>query len=134
MSMNVFGQDTRTPLVVERSAHNQVVVGGGAITTLLEDVSSIHAVYIDVFIKTTTDIKELSLVMYAANGTIAHTQQINGTISAGSTKAVRWGGSLEFNNTHPIPGQAIGQFYDLIVETDPASLDGLVSVWTAARS
>lgn len=134
MSMNVFGQDTRTPLVVERSGHAVAIAGAGATTTVLSKVASIHAVYIDVFVKPTVDLQSVSLVLYCANGQIAQTQQIHGNVTGGAIHAIRWGGSLEFNNNHPIPGQAIGQYYDVVVQTANNAANGTIDVWTAARS
>jgi hypothetical protein len=132
--MDMLGQEVRTPLTVEQSAHAFPILGAGATTTVIRTVSSIHAVYIDVFFKPSVALKTVSLVLYAANGTIALTQQIHGAVTAGTVHAVRWGGSLEYNNTHPIPGQAIGQYYDVVVETANAAANGTIEAWTAARS
>lgn len=132
--MNVFGQDTRTPLVVERSGHAVAITGGGATTTVLARVASIHAAYIDVFVTPTVALDSVSLVLYAANGKIALTQQIHAAIVAGVTHSVRWGGSLTFAAAPPSQGQAVGQFYDVIVKTDAGAANGTINVWTAARS
>jgi uncharacterized protein related to proFAR isomerase len=132
--MDMLGQEVRTPLVAELSAHRLFITGGGASTTVLQKVSSIHAVYIDVFVQPTVDLKSISLVLYAANGRIAKTQQIHAAVAAGVIHAVRWGGSLAFAGGTPTEGQAIGQYYDVIVETDNNAANGLIEAWTAARS
>ena len=134
MSMNVFGQDTRTPLVVERSGHDVAIAGAGASTTVISKVASIHAVYIDTFVKPTVNLQRVDLVLYAASGQIALTQQIHGAVTANTVNTYRWGGSLPFANASPTPGQAIGQYYDVVVQTANNAANGTIDVWTAARS
>lgn len=132
--MNVFGQEVRTPLVIEASAVGFPIAGAGATTTVIFNVSSIHAVYIDVFFQATVALDSVSLVLYASNKQIALTQQIHAAAVANAVHAVRWGGSLEFNNSHPIQGQAIGQVYNVAVTTANNAAAGFIKVWTAARS
>lgn len=132
--MNVFGQEVRTPLVVEASAQDVIIAGNGATTTVLANVASIHAVYIDVFMQATVDLNNVTLLLYAANKEIVFAQQIFGAIAANVARKVRWGGSLEFNNMHPIQGQGIGQVYDVQVTTANNAANGTMKIWTAARS
>lgn len=125
--MNALNQIVRTPLVSEQSVHNKAIVGGGVTTTVLSTVASINAVYIDVFVQPTVDLKHVYLILYAANGKIAWSQQIHGAITANTQQGARWGGSLG-------TGMAIGQYYDVTVTTANAALDGTIEAWTAARS
>ena len=128
--MNAFGQEVRTPLVIESSAVNFPLVGGGD-TVVIQDVPSIHANSIDVFFNASVAVTSVSLVLWAASGKISLTQQIHGAAAAGVTNAVRWGDGLLAVAGTPNQGQAIGQYYDVIVNT---ALAGTVTVWTAART
>jgi hypothetical protein len=128
--MNAFGQEVRTPLVIESSAVNFPLVGGGN-TVVIQDVPSIHANSIDVFFNASVAVTSVSLVLWAASGKISLTQQIHGAAAAGVTNAVRWGDGLLAVAGTPNQGQAIGQYYDVIVNT---ALAGTVTVWTAART
>lgn len=125
--MNALNQIVRTPLVSEQSAHNKAIVGAGATTTVLSTVSSINAIYIDVFLQATVDIKRIELVLYAANGKVAWTQQIYGALALNTPVGIRWGGSLG-------TGMSVGQYYDVIVVTANAAANGTIEAWTAARS
>lgn len=136
--MNVFGQDVRVPLVAEASGHNVPLPGpAGTSTTVLSNVASIHAVYIDVMVTSTVRIDRIDLVLYAANGDIAATVTIHsGNVAAGTPSIHRYGGSLQALSAGPFQvGQAIGQFYDVVVRNnDAGGNNGTVNVWTAARS
>lgn len=128
--MNMLGQEVRTPLVVESTAINFALVGGGN-TTVIQDVPSIHAKSIDVFFNSSVAVTSVSLVLYGASGQISLTQQIHGAAVAGVTHAVRWGESLLLAAGTPQQGEAIGQYYDVLVNT---ALAGTATVWTVARS
>lgn len=136
--MNVFGQDVRVPLVAEASGHQVLLPGpAGTSTTVLSNVASIHAVYIDVFVVSTVRINSIDLVLYAANGDIAATVNIHtGNVAAGTPSIHRYGGSLQVASIGTFQvGQAIGQFYDVkVTNNDAGGLAGRVDVWTAARS
>lgn len=136
--MNVFGQDVRVPLVTEASAHDAVLPGpAGTSTTIIRNVASIHAVYIDVFVIASVRINSVDLVLYGANGDVAVPINIHtGNVAAGTALQHRYGGSLQSVSVGPFQvGQGIGQFYDVLVtNNDAGGLAGTVTVWTAARS
>ena len=127
--MNMLGQEVRTPLVVESTAINFPLAGGD--TVVIQDVPSIHANSIDVFFNASVAVTSVSLVLWGASGKISLTQQIHGAAPAGQTNAVRWGQGLLAVAGTPNQGEAIGQYYDVIVNTAAA---GTVTVWTAART
>ena len=128
--MNAFGQEVRTPLVIEATAINSALTGGGA-TTILSKVPSIHANSIDVFFNASVAVTSVSLVFYVASGKLTLTQQVHGAAVAGTSHSVRWGDGLLSVAGTPNQGEAIGQYYDVIVDT---VLAGTVTVWTAART
>jgi hypothetical protein len=128
--MNMLGQEVRTPLVVESTAINFALVGGGN-TTVIRSVPSIHANSIDVFFNASVAVTSVSIVFYCASGKLTLTQQIHGTAAAGTSHAVRWGDGLLLVSGTPNQGQAIGQYYDVLVDTAAV---GTVTVWTAART
>lgn len=128
--MNMLGQEVRTPLVVESTAINYPLAGGGD-TVVIVDVPSIHAKAIDVFVNSTVAVTSVSLRQWAASGKISYTVQIHGAIGAGVTAAIRWGDSLRQAGGTPEEGEPVGQYYDVLVNTAAA---GTVNVWTAARS
>lgn len=128
--MNLLGQEIRTPLVIEGSAINAPLLGGGD-TTVIRNVSSIHANSIDVFFNASVAVTSVSIKFYCASGKLTLTQQIHAAAVAGVTHAVRWGDGLLAVAGTPNQGQAIGQYYDVIVNTVAI---GTVTVWTAART
>ena len=128
--MNMLGQEVRTPLVVESTAINFPLTGGGD-TVVILDVPSIHANSIDVFFNSTVAVTSVSLRLWAASGKMSLTQQVHGAAVLGVTHAVRWGDGLLAAGGVPNQGQAIGQYYDVLVNTVAA---GTVTVWTAART
>lgn len=128
--MNAFGQEVRTPLVIESTAINATLLGGGA-TTVISKVPCIHANSIDVFFNASVAVTSVSLVFYVASGKLTLTQQVHPAAVAGTSHATRWGQGLLLVAGTPNQGEAIGQYYDVIVDT---VLAGTVTVWTAART
>lgn len=128
--MNAFGQEVRTPLVIESSAVNAALDGGGN-TTVIRRVPCIHANSVDVFFNASVAVTSVSLLFYCASGTLTLTQQVHGAAVAGVTHATRWGQGLLAVSGLPNQGQAIGQYYDVLVNTAGV---GTVTAWTAART
>lgn len=128
--MNMLGQEIRTPLVIEATAINYPLAGGGN-TTVIRNVSSIHANSIDVFFNASVAVTSVSIVFYVASGKLTLTQQVHAAAVAGVSHSVRWGDGLLLAAGTPNQGEAIGQYYDVIVNTVAA---GTVTVWTAART
>ena len=119
-----FGQDIRTPLVIEASGPLAVAAGIGQATTVVEEVASLHATQITVMLDCTVALQSVSLVLYARSKTIAVTVQISAAIPANTPTVLRYG--LGTNN-------GIGQVYDVVVTNGEAAA-GQVKLWTAARS
>ena len=119
-----FGQEIRTPLVQEASIFHQVDAGIGVATSLITEVSSLHAKEITVMVSSTVALQSVSLVLYGRSKTIAVTAPISGPIPANTPTVLRYG--LGSN-------QGIGQLYDVVVANAEAGL-GTAKVWTAARS
>lgn len=124
MSSGAFGQDVRTPLVQEAADSKVVVAGVGTATTLLSNVSSLHAKEITVMVRSTVALQSVSLVLYGRSKTIAVTVAISGPIAANTPTVLRYG--LGTN-------QGVGQVYDVVVVNNAAGA-GTGLVWTAARS
>lgn len=136
--MNVFGQDVRVPLVAEASAHDALLPGpAGTSTTIISNVASIHAVYIDVAVVASVRINSIDLTIYSANGKIVTTVNLHtGNVAANTPQIHRYGGSLQSVSVGPFQiGQLIGQYYDVkVTNNDAGGAAGTVTVWTAARS
>ena len=136
--MNVFGQDVRVPLVAEASAINAALPGpAGTSTTIIRNVASIHAIYIDVFVVSSVRINSIDLLLYGAAGEVAVPINLHtGNIAANTPQQHRYGGSLQSVSVGTFQiGQGIGQYYDVLVtNNDAGGAAGTVTVWTAARS
>ncbi len=135
--MGALGEGVRAPLVTEKTAIGAAILGVGATTTVVFDVASLHAGYLDLMWRASVDLASVALVFYAASRKIVSLPQIVYTAigpDAGVTNYVRWGGSLALAGVLPTPGQPIGQNYDVVFTTAIGSADGVVTAWTAARS
>lgn len=119
-----FGQEIRTPLVQEATIEVPMTRGVGLATTVLTNVSSLHAKEITVMLVCTAGVQSVSLVLYGRAKKIAVTTPISGPIPANTPTVLRYG--LGTN-------QGIGQVYDVIVTNADAGAN-TATVWTAARS
>jgi hypothetical protein len=125
--VNVFGQEVRTPLVVEKSAKDVIIPGAGVTTIVADNVASIHAKVIDVILVATVDLEHIYLYHYGAAKLLTYQVQIHGNLTAGTTVGIRYGDNSG-------TADPIGQEYAVVIRTKNAALDGTCTVWTAARS
>ncbi len=132
--MSVFGQNVQTPLVGEASAVKATLPGPATTqTTVLANIASIHAVFIDVAVVCDKQVSSIDLVIYCAGKIIAAPVNIfTGVLAPNTPILIRYGGSLVKTVGPPEVGQAIGDCYDVIVTNDDPA-DALATVWTAAR-
>ena len=127
--MNMLGQEVRTPLVIERSAFKKIVVAGaGTRTTVLENVSSIHGVYVDLLLKATVNLSKVELVFWGAAKQVSYTVQVSGALAAGTNLGIRYGGSGALAT-----GEPIGDTFDVVV-TNAVAGAGTTTAWVAVRS
>lgn len=125
--MNVFGQEVRTPLVVEQSNVNAIILGAGATTTVARNVASIHAKVIDVILVATVDLEHIYLYQYGSTKLLNYQVQVFGNLAANTTVGIRYGDNAG-------TADPIGQEYDVVVKTKANAGVGACTVWTAARS
>lgn len=135
--MNGLDQNVSTPLVTEASALLAVLPGPlGTATTIIFNLPSIHALYIDVAINASVIVSSVDLVIYCVGQRIAATVNLFAGLQAANTPLLlRYGGSLVRTAGPPQVGQLIGDCYDVrVTNSDPLNAAGRVTVWTAARS
>lgn len=125
--MNVFGQEVRTPLVIEASGTAVSLPGAGATTAVVTNVASIHAKVIDVILIATVDIEHIYLHHFAAARQLTYQVQIHGNLTAGTTLGIRYGDNAGV-------ADPVGQEYAIVITTKNNAGNGTCTVWTAARS